>query len=252
MEMGGLRLLINPVLNEDSEIAPETAHEKADYIIITSKDERFFDIGTIDSMKLLLTDFVVAGGVEETLGSMMAKNMAVLAPGPGGRTLLTGREGEAADVAVLVAPGTAGLPWQPTEVGFIFVNMETGIAVGYEAQGRFLGENAASTRDGIPEEAYLIDYLITPDLREASGVVKGLTDKGAELRGVVRLPPAGAEEKPDLGPLSALDEAIDKALGGIDDDPGQFTDFLKKQGGLLAKTRLLQPTIRGGPVDLES
>ena len=51
----------------------------------------------------------------------------------------------------------------------------------YEAYGQFLGKNAGSNKPGIPEEAYQVDYLITPDLREAAGVTSGLAEKGADI-----------------------------------------------------------------------
>lgn len=253
LEMGGVRMLINPVLSDSSAITPENAHEMADFVILTTAKKEHFDEATIGRMKLMKVDFLVADSVTESLGSMMVRNMATLASGPDGRTMLSVSD-DTTSVAVLVCPSANGLPWETPELGFIFVNLETGQAVGYEAQGLYLGENAATVRQGIPDEAYQVDHIITPDLRKAAGVAKGLTGKGAILRSVVRLPEFGTKPVKEadgvLGALLTIDKTLDSALGSIDDDPKEFREFLQKQGNPLAKTQLLEPSVGGPPVNL--
>lgn len=257
LEMGGQRLLVNPRLDADSPIRPENVHTEFDYVILTSGKDAFFHPPTLEAMSLMKVNFIASQTAAEELNRMMVRNMAVLAPGPEGRTALTGNPGTAL-IAVMVTPGAnAPLPWETPESGFIFVNMETGVAVGYEALGQYCGPAAASTREGIPEEAYQIDYLVTPDLRTASGVVKGLAERGAQLRAVVRLPGLKTdselveEANPVLAPFLALDRGVDAALGGIGDDPAEFQAFLAKQDGPLSQIRLLVPTVDAEPVELD-
>jgi len=254
LEMGGQRLLINPNLDGCAEMPPEKVHEMVDYVILTSAQDEFMHAPTLARMNLAKTNFVACEGAGEVLSTMLVRNMAVLAPGPEGRALLTGEKGSAA-IAVLVAPGArSGLPWQTPEIGFIFVNLETGIALAYEAFGQFLGSGAASDREGIPEEAYQVDYVVTPNLREAGGVAEGLTKKGAVLRGIVRLPAVGVQDdspNPLLTPLLALDKGFDSALGGAGEGSEEFRAFLQKQGPPLSETRLIEPTVGGGHARLE-
>merc|ERR1719265_2489582 len=257
LEMGGQRLLINPMLDEGSQIRPEKVHTEFDYVILTSGKKEFFHAATLEQMSLMRVNFIASQKAAELLSNMMLRNMAVLAPGPEGRTALTGSPGTA-PIAVMVTPGAnAPLMWETPESGFIFVNLETGVAVGFEASGQYCGPNAASTVDGIPEAAYQIDYLITPDLRSTSGVVKGLADKGAALRAVVRLPglktetEIAEETNPMFAPFLALDRGVDAALGGIGDDPAEFQSWLSKQGAPLSDIVLLAPAADAEAVDLD-
>ena len=113
------------------------------------------------------------------------------------------------------------------------MNLENGAAVAYEAFGQYLGKGAASNKPGIPEEAYQVDYLITPDLREAAGVASGLAQKGAKLKAVLRLPGEGNPLDEDVNPLSALDRAF-----GVEDKAEDFQAFLKDESS-LAETNLV-------------
>ena len=119
------------------------------------------------------------------------------------------------------------------EQAFVFVNLENGAAVAYEAFGQYLGKGAASSKPGIPEEAYQVDYLITPDLREAAGVASGLAEKGAKLKAVLRRPGEGNPRDEDVNPLTALDRAF-----GIEDKAEDFQAFLKGESS-LAETNLV-------------
>ena len=114
----------------------------------------------------------------------------------------------------------------------------------YEAFGQFLSKGASSNKPDIPEEAYQVDVLITPSLAEGAAVASGLTEKGATLQAVLRLPGEGpiGEESPLAG--------LDKAMGGIDDDPDQFLNFLKDRGAPLSETQLVMAEANGEPVDL--
>lgn len=254
LEMGGQRVLVNPNLEDNLDMPPEKVHELVDYVVITSSKEEAYHSPTIGRMNLAKTNFIACAPVGEILSQLMARNLAVLAPGPGGRVLLEGEEGTA-PIAMMVTPGAPALPWETPEVGFVFVNLETGVAVGYEAFGQFLGPGASSEREGIPEEAYQVDYLVTADLRETGAVVKGLTAKGAELRGVVALPSrnsgavAAAESNPVLGVLLAQDRFVGKVLGETN-TPDEFRSMLS-QDTSLAKTRLYESTVGGDPVELE-
>ena len=125
------------------------------------------------------------------------------------------------------------------------MNLETGAAVAYEAFGQFLSRGASSNKPDIPEEAYQVDFLITPSLAEGAGVAAGLTEKGAKLQAVLRLPGEGPIQEEE-SPMAALD----KAFGGIDDDPDQFLNFLKDRGPPLSDTQLLMAEANGPPVDL--
>lgn len=122
---------------------------------------------------------------------------------------------------------------QRQEQAFVFVNLENGAAVAYEAYGQYLGKGAASNKPGIPEEAYQVDYLITPDLREAAGVSSGLAEKGAKIKAVLRLPGEGNPLDDDVNPLTTLDRAF-----GIEDTAEDFQAFLEKESS-LAKTNLI-------------
>ena len=117
----------------------------------------------------------------------------------------------------------------------------------YEAFGQFLSKGASSNKPDIPEEAYQVDFLITPNLGEAAAVCAGLAQKGAKLRGVLRLPGEGPIQEEDSNPLAALD----KAMGGIEDDPEEFRSFLKEKGSPLSEIELLMAEANGEPVDLK-
>ena len=120
------------------------------------------------------------------------------------------------------------------------MNLENGAAIAYEAFGQYLGRMAASNRPGIPEEAYQVDYLITPDLREAAGVVSGLADKGTKLKAVLRLPGEGNPLDQEISLLTAVDRAM-----GIEDKEKEFESFLKDQKERkpeLAETKLMMLT----------
>lgn len=258
LEVGGQRLLVNPKL-EGTGIEPEKVHELFDYVILTTAKDEFMHAPSVSRMSLTKVNFVATAAAGQVLSTMMVMNLAILAPGPGGRCLLTGGRPGSSPIAVLITPGADNLPWQAPECGFVFVNLETGIAVAYEALGQFLGSGAASMRDGIPEEAFQVDYLITPNLREAAGVASGLTKKGAVLRAVVKLPdPLAPAVKPEealnpiLKPLLVVDRGLDSMLGGVGDDPQEFREFLGRQGPPLSQAKLLEPVIGGDAVVLEA
>lgn len=260
LNMGGLRLLVNPKLDENSPIQPENVHELVDYVVITSAKEDYLDPPTIERMKLMKVNFIASANAGEVLERMLVRNLAILMPGPGGRCLLTGEQG-AAPVGVLVTPGAnAPLPWQTPESGFLFVNMKTGHCVAYEATGQFLGPDARSEREGIPEEAYQLDYLIAPDLTEAAGVSRGLTMKGAQIRAIVKLPDAaGAAKKDDesnplIDAYISAERSVDSMIsGGVDEEPSdekEFRELLHKMGKPLSDTKLISLAAADQPVDL--
>lgn len=254
LEMGGQKLLINPNLieKEDSELVPGYIHRQVDYVVVTSANEELLHRPTFGRMNLAKTNVVASQKPGEELNEMYIRNLAVLASGPDGQVVVQGDNGTA-PIAISVVPGqSSGLPWEEPEVGFVFINTKTGVAVAYEAFGMFLGQGASSEREGIPELAYQVDYLVTPDLREGAFVAKGLTEKGAKLRGVIRLPPLFEEPEvtPILAPLVMLDSAIDYAMGGIDDKPEAFRDYMQKQGGDLANIELFDLVASGGQVEL--
>ncbi|CAJ1361396.1 unnamed protein product, partial [Effrenium voratum] len=180
LEMGGVKVLVNPNL-EGSQLKPEAVHEEFDYVFLSSEEPEFFHRDTVSRMKLTKVKFVASAKAGQELTKMMVRNLAVLQNGPGGQCYLQGRDNAAAAIGILSAPGAGGMPWERQEQAFIFVNLENGAAVAYEAYGQFLGKNAGSNKPGIPEEAYQVDYLITPDLREAAGVTSGLAEKGADI-----------------------------------------------------------------------
>lgn len=254
LEMGGQKLLINPNLieKEDSELVPGYIHRQVDYVVVTSANEELLHRPTFGRMNLAKTNVVASQKPGEELNEMYIRNLAVLASGPDGQVVVQGDNGTA-PIAISIVPGqSSGLPWEEPEVGFVFINTKTGVAVAYEAFGMFLGQGASSEREGIPELAYQVDYLVTPDLREGAFVAKGLTEKGAKLRGVIRLPPLFEEPEvtPILAPLVMLDSAIDYAMGGIDDKPEAFRDYMQKQGGDLANIELFDLVASGGQVEL--
>eukprot|EP00931_Biecheleriopsis_adriatica_P008945 TRINITY_DN110078_c0_g1_i1.p1 TRINITY_DN110078_c0_g1~~TRINITY_DN110078_c0_g1_i1.p1 ORF type:complete len:416 (+),score=98.11 TRINITY_DN110078_c0_g1_i1:32-1279(+) len=253
LNMGGVKLLINPNL-EGSDIRPEKVHELVDYVLITTDDENFLHLPTLTQMNTLKVSFVASAKAGEILTRMMVRNLAILQPGPGGRCFLEGEAKGAAALGLLTAPGAGGgLPWSNLEQAFLFINLENGVALGYEATGQFLGPGASSDKQGIPEEAYMIDYLVTPDLREAAETAKGLTQRGTVLRAVVRLPgesfPRSAAAD-GSNPLITLDRAIDGWMGGIVDDPVAFRGFLEKQGSPLSEVSLVTPEANGEAIDL--
>eukprot|EP00929_Paragymnodinium_shiwhaense_P119288 TRINITY_DN9117_c0_g1_i1.p1 TRINITY_DN9117_c0_g1~~TRINITY_DN9117_c0_g1_i1.p1 ORF type:complete len:406 (+),score=107.44 TRINITY_DN9117_c0_g1_i1:55-1272(+) len=264
LNMGGMKLLVNPKLDASSPIQPEKIHEMVDYVVITSAKEEYLDPVTIERMKLMKVNFIASATAGEVLERMLVRNLAILMPGPGGRVLLTAEEGKA-PVGVLVTPGAnSPMPWGTPESGFLFVNMKTGLCVAYEATGQFLGPDARSEREGIPEEAYQLDYLITPDLTEAAGVSRGLTMRGAMIRGVVKLPDVGGhakkeESNPLVDAYISAEKTVDSLISGGDDvkseigeSEQEFIDFLQKMGRPLADTKLITPAAAGEPVVLES
>eukprot|EP00440_Ansanella_granifera_P005495 gb/GFBE01005969.1/.p1 GENE.gb/GFBE01005969.1/~~gb/GFBE01005969.1/.p1 ORF type:complete len:366 (+),score=78.49 gb/GFBE01005969.1/:1-1098(+) len=254
LDMGGVKLLVNPNL-DGSDLKPEKVHEVVDYVLVTSDEEEFFHAPTLEKMSLMKVNFVAGSKAGEILTQMMVRNLAILQPGPGGRCFLEGKAKGSAAVGLLTAPGAGGiLPWEKQEQAFVFVNLETGVALGYEAKGQYLGPGASSQKQGIPEEAYQIDFLVTSDLRETKEVAKGLTSKGAVLKAVVRLPGQVSESGSSgdsSNPLLAVDRALDGLLGGIDDDADQFKQFLQKEGGALADTSILLPESNGDAVELK-
>lgn len=265
LEFGGLKLLVNPVLSDSSDFKAEDTHKLVDYVVLTSAKEGVFDPATLERMNLMKVSFVADGQVGLVLEKLMVRNLAVLGQGRGGRALLTPViSAGAVSLGMLSCPGAEGpLPWSQPETGFLFVNMKTGIAVAYEALGKFLGTDASSTRDWIPEEAYQADYLVTPDLVAAAGICRGLASKGAELRAVVLVPPFGRAAPSvggdDGGILGALDKAalafdrsVEAALGiGSDGTSDAFRAFLASAGGGLAGTRLAELVPGGGFEELE-
>lgn len=238
-QMGGVKILVNPNL-QGSNLKPETVHEDFDYVFLTSEEPEFFHRDTVAKMKLTKVKFVASAKAGQELAKMMVRNLAVLQNGPGGQCFLQSRDKSGAAVGILSAPGAGGLPWERQEQAFVFVNLENGEAVAYEAFGQFLGRGAGSNKPGIPEEAYQVDYLITPDLREAAGVASGLAEKGAKLKAVLRLPGEGNPLDDDVNPLSSIDRAF-----GIEDTAEDFQSFLEDQGSKkaeLSETKLIMLT----------
>eukprot|EP00438_Fugacium_kawagutii_P034620 Skav225852 [mRNA] locus=scaffold345:228473:229997:+ [translate_table: standard] len=235
LEMGGVKILVNPNLEGSESVKPETVHEDFDYVFLTSEEPEFFHRETVNKMKLSKVKFVASAKAGQELTKMMVRNLAVLQNGPGGQCYLQSNDKSGAAIGILSAPGAGGMPWERQEQAFVFVNLENGAAVAYEAFGQYLGKGAGSNKPGIPEEAYQVDYLITPDLREAAGVAAGLAEKGAKLKAVLRLPGEGPLE--DVTPLAALD-----LFGfGIEDNAEDFQTFLKddRSDSSLSETNLV-------------
>mmetsp|Transcript_15967 Transcript_15967/g.29218 ORF Transcript_15967/g.29218 Transcript_15967/m.29218 type:complete len:357 (+) Transcript_15967:49-1119(+) len=252
LEIGGQKFLVNPRLDESSGLAPEKVHELVDYVVITSRVDGSMHMPTLARMNSRRTNFICSGPVGEQLAETgLFDNIATLQPGPGGRVLVEG-EGDASDVLVLVAPGAVQAPWQPVESAFVFVDAATGLAIGYEAVGEYLGTGASSQVDGIPEEALQIDYLITPDLREAGEVLKGLVKLGElSVKGVVSLAEAEDEDQSILAPFLFIDRAIDKTLGASGETPEEFREFLRQQGSPLSDVELQEAVAGGAPIVLD-
>lgn len=241
MEIGGQRVLINPNF-EGAAVDPKKVHEQFDYVVFTTAKPEFFDRPSVLKMFLTKVNFIATKPAGERLQQMGARNVAILNAGPGGQVLLKGPPGSA-ELVVFVTPGAGFMPWEDPESGFVFVNGETGIAVGYESVGLYCGRGAGTNPGNVPEEAYQVDYIVTPDLAEAAGIVKGLTEKGAVLRGVVKLPDPRPADAQGGSPFSFL------ALSS--NDPEAFLSFLKQQGAPLSETKLFQPLPGGEPVILE-
>ena len=88
LEMGGVKLLVNPNL-DGSDIQAENVHEEFDYVFLTSEEPEFFHRETIAKMKLAKVKFVAAAKAGQELTKMMVRNLAVLQNGPGGQCCLT-------------------------------------------------------------------------------------------------------------------------------------------------------------------
>lgn len=88
LEMGGVKLLVNPNL-DGSDIEAENVHEEFDYVFLTSEEPEFFHRETIAKMKLAKVKFVAAAKAGQELTKMMVRNLAVLQNGPGGQCCLT-------------------------------------------------------------------------------------------------------------------------------------------------------------------
>jgi len=245
LDMGGTRILVNPNL-EGSEIAPETVHKLFDAVLLTCEDDEFFHMPTLAKMELGKTNFLAAAKASERLTELMARRVDTIQPGPGGACDVKKKNKSSASVAVVTCPGAGGEnPFGDLEQAFTFVNLDSCVAVGYDARGLYLGRGAASARRGIPDEAYEIDYLVSPDLRESAAVVEGLAKKQKTLKAVVRLPSKQREFAEETSPLGFLDKAIDTLLGGIDDTEEAFREFVKKQSKPTSKLRL-ETLERGG------
>jgi len=248
LEMNGQKLLFDPVLTDCKELRPENVHKEIDFVFLTSDREEFFHEPTIARMNLAKTNFVVTAKVAEKLSRQMAMKMEVLNPGPDAAIQILGEEAST-PIAVIIAPGADGMYiWDAPGSSFVLVDTATGIAVAYEPMGQHLGPNGGGggiARSGIPQAAYEIDFLITPLLRDTAGVLKGLREKGANIRAVIKLPapPSDFDPNPLLIPLLAFDEFVDKGLGGVGENEEEFRAFLKKEG--LEDIELLQPQIGG-------
>lgn len=252
LNMGGTRVLVNPNL-EGSDMRPETVHETVDCVLLTSSEDEFLHGPTLEKMDLKKVNFVAAKDAAEVVEQMGVRNLATINPGPGGKYLLTPTvDPGAAKLVILTLPGAGSqVPFGPVEQAFEFVNCVNGAAVGYEAKGLYLGPGGSTIRGGVPEEAWMIDYLITPDLREAASCYAGLANKGTVLKAVVRLPGDTADKGDPSNPMFLLDKKIDEVLGGIDDDPDEFRAFLKKQDAPMRDTELLMLEPNSRAVDLE-
>lgn len=255
LEMGGQKILVNPRFEKGGVLEPSEVHKVVDKVVITTGDKEFCDMSTFSQFNLMRTSFVADMKATEALQSTWAPNIDTLAAGPDGYCILAGKNG-AANIMIMAVPGTPAppLPWIQPEIGMIFINMVTGIAVAYEAKGNFCGQGGESKAQGIPAEAYQIDYLITPNFREAADVVRSLTIKGAQIRGVVRLPDTRKQMEIEGAAIALveLDLRIDAALGGIGNNPTEFTEWLQKQGPKLAQIKAITVPPGGDPVELET
>ena len=89
LEMGGLRILVNPNL-EGSSLQPENVHEEFDYVFLSSEEPEFFHRPTVNRMKLTKVKFVTSQKAGQELAKMMVRNLAVLQNGPGGQCFSDG------------------------------------------------------------------------------------------------------------------------------------------------------------------
>ena len=89
LEMGGIRILVNPNL-EGSSLQPENVHEEFDYVFLSSEEPEFFHRPTVNKMKLTKVKFVTSQKAGQELAKMMVRNLAVLQNGPGGQCRLGG------------------------------------------------------------------------------------------------------------------------------------------------------------------
>jgi len=244
LNMGGNMILVNPNL-EGSDIAPESVHEMFDCVLLTSEDDEFFHMPTISKMDIGQTKFVAGAKASERLNELMARKVITIQPGPGGIYQLD-KQNSTGRVAIGTCPGAGGeRPFGDLEQAFVFVNLDSSLALGYDARGQFLGQGASTGRQGIPDFAYEIDYLVSPDLRESAAVASGLAKKSGELRSVVHLPGSGRQfAEGGSNPLAMLDKALDSILGGIDDSPEAFREYVK-QNKEISKIQL-QTLERGG------
>merc|ERR1711907_19780 len=113
---------------------------------------------------------------------------------------------------------------QNIEASFLFVDERNGVIVGYEAFGNFMGYGAGSKKEGIPEQGFRPDILITSDLEQTFTSVKGLASRASEGGAppkIVALVPdvdkVTADEEPNpIGMmLRKLDMSVDQlVLGG--------------------------------------
>ena len=106
--------------------------------------------------------------------------------------------------------------------------------------------------EDFPEEALLIDYLITSNVRDTGDVLSGLAARSQlSVRGIVSLVETAGDDVSLLTPLLAVDRAIDKAMGSSGETVAELRDFLEKKGPPFSEVQLLEAVAGGAPVVLE-
>lgn len=252
LELGGHRLLVNPRLDRVNASDPQVADyfEMVDYVVLTTQDPDFLHLDTVRRFNPKVTNFIASEAAGQKLKELGCTNVAVLAAGPTGRIILDNEE-KKHEMLVSVVPGAVTAPWGPQEIGFIFADLDTGLGIGYEAMSQYLGRAWLTFNAMVPEEAYQIDYLVVPNLREAGEVCKSLVKKGTPLRGVIWVPHQLPLQADLLEPLRQLDAAVDTALGGTGDERKDFKKYIKDQGEKkLKEIKLIYPKLGGGPTTL--
>lgn len=266
LEIGGQRLLVNPRMPKNGKFDYSKVHEWADYVVITSAEKEHFDSAMSEAllqMNSWRVNCIASPDAAEKLRLMMMSNVAQLNLGPeGGVTLMD----SGLPVTVRVLPGRSRPEefWkQNIEASFLFVDERNGVIVGYEAFGNFMGYGAGSKKEGIPEQGFRPDILITSDLEQTFTSVKGLASRASEGGAppkIVALVPdvdkVTADEEPNpIGMmLRKLDMSVDQlVLGGAPEisGPSEFRKLIEKEGGDVAAVKLVEVPINGDEVTLD-
>lgn len=247
-------MLINPKLSVKSKyLKPADVHKSVARVIITSKSQDFLDLESIRGMNLAKTRFIVDNSAGDIIKTELVKNLELIAIDPETCYIIPADDDGTEDLSLAAVPGAPGILPPPIlypEMGFR-VWQPDGLSVAYEGRGQYLGEGAGYDFGDPATNKMLreVDYLITPSLREASTVAKGLINKGGYLKAVVRLPTNRTTLKlGELpGPLSVqsfLERIIDnKLLGNCDDDVDSFEEWKRRLGPPYADIKLYTPKI---------